>query len=308
MFQLSNQFTTGVENSNWQRLPTRQGSAGNSSLRHSGKSEGRSTVRYNRASVNRIWQFIRAVFSTWASGLTGGASAPLAVLALVVNDAIQKRIFAVFAIIFVAVAAFLVWLREVRQREAFEKRFAGLPKLKLAPAGFYTDMRTLRIREGTVQGNFVRLIERPISCIHCRFINDPEVSTPESLARDVTATLEYRNKEDRTLFILDGRWGDTDQPQPGQNTIALLSVDFRIGQTREVNLAFKHPEEEECHGLNNDSYGRPDWKDPRWRLDGTDFSVTIRLRGPYIDNRWRVRFRNPGAGREFETVGFEILN
>ena len=44
--------------------------------------------------------------------MTGGASAPLAVLALIVDDAIQKRIFAVFAIVFVAVAVFLVWLRD----------------------------------------------------------------------------------------------------------------------------------------------------------------------------------------------------
>jgi hypothetical protein len=204
-----------------------------------------------------------------------------------------------------AVSVFLVWLREVQKREKLEQRFAGLPKVKLAPDGFYADMRTLRIREGTIQGNLVRMIQRPISCIHCRFINDPEVSTPESVAQNITATLEFRDANNRMLFTLDGRWGDTDQPQPGQTTIDLLSVDFQIGQTREVDIAFKHPEEAESHGLNNDSYGRPDWKDPRWRLDGEDFSVVIRLRGPYIDNRWQCYFRNPGVERPLETGDFE---
>jgi hypothetical protein len=101
------------------------------------------------------------------------------------------------------------------------------------------------------------------------------------------------------LFILDASWGDTNQSQPGHTTIDLLSVDFQIGQTREVDVDFKNPEEAESHGLNNDSQGRPDWKDPRWRLDGEEFSVVIRLRGPYIHNSWQGYFRNPGVGQPF---------
>ena len=76
-----------------------------------------------------------AVFSTWASGLTGGASAPLIVAALVDNDAVQKKMFGVFAVLCMAVSVFLVWLREVQRREKLDERFAGLPKLKLAPDG-----------------------------------------------------------------------------------------------------------------------------------------------------------------------------
>ena len=205
----------------------------------------------------RIWQFVCAVFSTWASGITGGASAPLAIAALVDNDDMQKKLFATFALLCVAVSVFLVWLREVQRREKVEQRLTGLPNLRLATDGFYADMRTLRIREGTVQRDFVRTIQRTISCIHCRFINDPEVPTPESLAQNVTATIEFRDVNDRMLFTLDGRWGDTDQPQPGQTTIDLLSVDFQIGQTRELDIAFKHPEEAESHGLNNVSRFAP---------------------------------------------------
>jgi hypothetical protein len=122
----------------------------------------------------------------------------------------------------------------------FEQRFAGLPKLRLAPGGFYADMRTLRIKDA-VQGSFVGPIELPIFCIHCRFINDPEVATPESVAQKITSTIEFRDAINRVLFTIDGRWGDTDQPQPGQATIELLSVDFQIGQTREVDIAFKYP-------------------------------------------------------------------
>jgi hypothetical protein len=257
--------------------------------------------------VKRIAQFVSAVFSTWASGLTGGASAPLAIAALIDDDVTQKRLLIAFAVLCMAVSVFMVWLREVRKRERLEQRFAGLPKLELTAGGFYADMRTLRIREGTDQGTFVRMIQRPISCIHCRFINDPNVSTPEAVAQNITATLEFRNTADQPLFTLDGRWGDTDQPQPGQATIDLLSVDFQIGQTREVDIAFKHPQEAESHGLNNDSYGRPDWKDPRWRLDGEDFSVVIRLRGPYVDKKWRCYFRNVGVGQPLEAGQIQAL-
>ena len=205
--------------------------------------------------MNRIRQFVREVFSTWASGLTGGASAPLAIAALVDNDSTQKKLFATFAVLCMTVSVFLVWLREIQRREKLEQRFAGLPKLKLAPVGFYGDMRTLRITEGTIQGNFARISQRPISSLHCRFTNDPEVSTPESIAQNITPTVEFHDANNRVLFVLDGRWGDTDQPKPGRTTIDLLSVDFQIGQTREVDIAFKHPEEAESHGLNNDSYG-----------------------------------------------------
>jgi hypothetical protein len=105
------------------------------------------------------------------------------------------------------------------------------------------------------------------------------------------------------LFFLDARWGDTDQPQPGQMTIALLSVDFKVGQTRELDIAIKFPEDADCHGMNNDSYGHPDMKDPRWRLTGTDFWAIVRLRGPYVDKRWRFDFRNPGVGQSLEARG-----
>jgi hypothetical protein len=57
--------------------------------------------------------------------------------------------------------------------------------------------------------------------------------------------------------------------------------------------SFEHPEEAESYGL--------DWKDPLWKLDGEDFSVVIRLGGPYIDNRWHCYFRNPGVGQPFAT-------
>ena len=250
---------------------------------------------------------MRAVFSTWASGLTGGASAPLAIAALINNDDIQRKLFATFAVLCMAISVFLVWLREAQRRERLEQRFAGLPKLRLSPDGFYADVRTVRSREATIQGIVIRTSDLPIFCIHCRFINDPEVSTLESIARNVTATMEFRDANNRLLFTLDGRWGDTDQPQPGQTTIDLLSVDFQIGQTREVDIAFKYPGDADSYGFNNDSYGRPDWRDPRWRLDGEDFSLVIRLRGPYIDNRWQCYFRNPGVGQPFEARGIQSV-
>jgi hypothetical protein len=167
------------------------------------------------------------VFSTWASGVTGVASAPLAIAALVDNDSMQRRLFATFALLCVAGSVFLVWLREAQKREELEQRFAGLPRLMLAQSGFYPDTRTLRAREQAIHGSFVRMSEMPIFCIHCRFVNDPEVATPEAVAQKITATIEFRDVSNRELFTLDGRWGDTDQPQPGQvSKIPLLFPGF----------------------------------------------------------------------------------
>jgi hypothetical protein len=228
-------------------------------------------------------------------------------MAFVLKETWMKTVSAVFAASCFLAAAFLVWKREREQAESLSARFRGLPLLRLVPGGFYGDIRTLGIRRVTSGGESA-VDTQPLSSIHVRFINDPLVPTPEGAARGVIATIEFQDMRGGALFQLDGRWGDTDQPLPGSPTVQLLSVDFQIGQTRELDIAMKLPRDADCHGINNDSYRAPNLKDARWRLVGPEFYAIVRLRGAYVDRRWRLHFRNPGAGSALEALDAEELD
>jgi len=259
--------------------------------------------------MSRFGQFVKALYSAWGSGITGTASAPLAIAALLVKDSTQKLAYGMFAGAFFLIANFLVWRTEREKRDALEQRLSGLPLIKLAPQGFYTQNRQLNIHEKLRDTDVtIRTITREMSCLLARFINDPASPTPDSIARDITATIRFEDAAGKELFWLDARWGDTDQPTPGTSTIDLQSVDFAIGQTREVDIAFKLPEVEDCYRVNNDSYGNPDFKDSRWRLQGTEFCATVRLRRPYVDKSWRFHFRNPGTEKNLEACDYKELS
>lgn len=175
--------------------------------------------------------------------------------------------------------------------------------MKLAPDGFYADTRTLRINEIIAEtGEVVRSESKEMSCVHAGFVNDPVVPTPDGVAKDVLGIVEFFDATGKKLYFLDGRWADTDQPQPETPTVQLLSVNIPIGQTREMDIAFKYPEDDDCYGVNNDSYRTSDFRDPRWKLTGSDFYAIVRLRAPYIDKRWRFSFRNLGSGKGLEAV------
>jgi RNA polymerase primary sigma factor len=47
-----------------------------------------------------------------------------------------------------------------------------------------------------------------------------------------------------------------------------------------VGVAIKYRKDEECYGVNNDSYGHPLLKNPNWRLDGKEFSAVLAGMGP----------------------------
>src|SRR6266851_3022773 len=168
----------------------------------------------------RLKQFLMALYSTWGSGLTGSASAPLVILAFVLKESWMRTTSATFAGLCFIAATFLVWKKEREQAEVLAAKFNGLPVMKLAPQGFYADTRTLRINNLIAQtGEVVSSEEKVMSCVHARFVNDPASPTPEAVAKDVIATVQFFDSSGTELYFLDGRWGDTDQPQPGVSTI-----------------------------------------------------------------------------------------
>ena len=80
-----------------------------------------------------MWKdFIRAFYSSWGSGVTGTASAPLFVIAFMANG-VPRYISAAFAIVFLFVASYMVWAKE--RRYVIELRGRPEVSLRISRAG-----------------------------------------------------------------------------------------------------------------------------------------------------------------------------
>lgn len=247
-----------------------------------------------------VINWVKAVWDHWIWLLTGSIiAAGIGVGEHYTGSPVGWGWYATLIGVALLSACFRAWQAEHQALKCEQDKHnaASLPNIVLAPNGLRVETRYLG--QG---GN----ITTPLSCLNAYFMNDPQFSTERSVARDITSTIVYREKASGTeLFSLNGRWGDTQQPRTAsevQTSVHLLPTDFPIGVTRELNLAFKHPPDQECYGFSNQTYGSPDWRAPQWRLSGEEFIVEVRLRGPYVDRSWTFDFRNPGAGTELQIL------
>jgi hypothetical protein len=196
-----------------------------------------------------IWDYVKALWAEWNTRLMGLLAAPLAIGAAFISDEKWKTTSWIVAAVMFVIASFLVWRREFKERVALQQKEEGLPNIILVPRGFYVEDRLLLMSD-TIgpQGQAINVRQKTMNSLLARLMNDPIRSTAEAIAKDVTARITFYNSQNRELFFMDARWGDANRPKPGQSNIELLSADFSIGQTRELDIAFKLPEDENCWG------------------------------------------------------------
>jgi hypothetical protein len=178
-----------------------------------------------------------------------------------------------------------------------KEQLTDIPRLHVVEGGFYKDVRTLSSEDA--RGRFTPLGE--LSCLHVKFMNDPKRSTGMSIARQVLAEIVFTDaKTEGEICRVRGRWGDTLEPSrlPQHLTPedALATVDFAIGQIRELDIAYKYPDEQECYAMSNDTYGRPDWRYEKQKTLCNEIKARVRLRGVGVDASWEFRFENPNRG------------
>ncbi len=133
-----------------------------------------------------------------------------------------------------------------------------------------------------------------------RVVNDPQRPSPTAEAKGVTAKVTI-SRNGRTVREVDGRWSESEQPHRRirnlQSITDLLHMDIGIGDERSVDLVFKAVADRDAYIFNNDSYlCPPDMKKPDHRLEPGDYEVRVRLRAPRVDEVFKFRFINPGAG------------
>jgi len=176
---------------------------------------------------------------------------------------------------------------------------AARPLLRVAANGFHHDIRELKALDAST-GRMTRILAH-LSCVHVRFKNDPKVATDTSVARDVLAEISFYDESSRDLLCsLQGRWGDTLEPpllRDGTPEEKLATVNFAIGQERELNIAFKYQREPECYGMSNDSYKVSGWKHDKYKLSCSKIRAHVRLRSSNgVDSSWDLWFDNPSTG------------
>src|SRR5262249_50840343 len=132
--------------------------------------------------------------------------------------------------------------------------------------------------------------------LHLRLRSDTNTPLPSerSFARHVGATVAALNGDGNEMFEMHARWSDEPQPPnlgPAAAVPDILTVDFALGQSREIDLCFIAGDGN-VYGFNNDSYHHDNLIDPRWRMDGNNHCLRVRVQGLLIDAMYMLTFES----------------
>lgn len=228
-------------------------------------------------------QFLRAVFTDWASGITGVASAPLAITAQFFDPVILKVLLNLFAVGCFVFAAYWVWRKEHSKVEAFENNLPNLEALNF----------TADVREAVPDSTF----------LHLRIKNNPSpLAGNDAEAINVRAHITFYDEDGEDCFLIEGRWSDTPQPPmvykspvvTQQPTSDFTRVNFTIGQIQELAIAFKRAGDKVCYPFNHENYQYQDFRNVRRTLSGKKFTAIVEVRGQRVHKRWKLTFENVG--------------
>jgi hypothetical protein len=225
--------------------------------------------------------------------MSGGASILLTVLGTVLPAKVPHWAFWIAAGLCLLVACFRAWSGEHEAREALEKRIAGFPNLVLEQNGFRVGSRII-VRHSSPRCSPEDQVKHYASAFvaSLTFTNDPKSPTDESVANSVTASVAIHDADSgRLLCSCPGRW----IPEHGDIYLseeATKAVDFSIGGRNVLGITLKLPPDYQCFAFDQNPCWHPALPDRS--LSGSEFRAVVRLRCPYFDRTWTVRFRDLG--------------
>ena len=235
-----------------------------------------------------MWRFTREIFSEWGTRVTGTFSAILFVLALLTGG-VPHLVSLSFAIVCVYLASYSVWQRTRRQLDRAEAVISGFPRILTAQDALRHQLVgfTLPSREGVT-----------VSALKLFVTNQPVFNTGDSTAEDVRATLTFRDQKGNLLFSMDARWADSTTPPERdrfKDITEILAVKFAPGQTRPIDIAFKHIQDDgNCYAMNHENYGGwPLLKMPDHKLPFGTILVEADIQAPRLRSVVHLQFSNP---------------
>jgi len=265
---------------------------------------------------NRGWEYVVAVFGVYKTKVSGWVFAIFAIgltitTAFVVNNPSKYVMLIRWAAILTSAAAIWMvfiaeydaWRVERNRAKGAEKQLADIederPRLKLKePGAIYIET----INQSAPVGG--QLYRQTVLFLKLRLVNDPAKPYPTAHARGIRAKIDFRRCSDGTHFLsIDGRWAESDQPSsisPLESKAHLLAADFGIGEERSLDVAYYDKRTSSYYAWNNDNYNYDFFTYPHHLLEGNYFQVDIRIRGEWIDELIKFRFKAHGGTFEIE--------
>jgi hypothetical protein len=248
------------------------------------------------ATIGTFGKYIRSLLTGWAA-LMSTVSLALLFLPTTFPDKYRWCIWLAAALCF-AGANFMAWKHEYQKAQTVENKLNDIeeakPKIELRqPNAIYVEPISIEHRISGVPGHW-----KTVPFVKMRFVNNPKINYPNSVARRVSARVKIFDLSGNCRVDMAGRWDDTMQASAiplGHSKTELLFVDFGIKQEHGLDIAFR-----DTDGVfiawNNDSYDYPDVRKPEYVLPGKEFQVEVKLSAVWVDETFRFQFKGGDNG------------
>jgi hypothetical protein len=153
-----------------------------------------------------------------------------------------------------------------------------------------------------LRGSPLFINEKPIYFIwQAWFQNKPKIRNEQSIAKDVTALIEFWEIPDRKLYrTVFGQWAETNAPvnithNPSDGK---LKTDMQPNnEYHKLSIVIKYPEENECYAYARENFtSDPTFHNPTFVLSNSQYLVRIRLEGLSVEEEFELKLVNPGKG------------
>lgn len=203
--------------------------------------------------------------------------------------------FLIISILLFLLGTYVAWRKEYEVAEKLRELESTKPRIRLrGPQEAYIEPISQNWQGTITKAQFLKL----------KFINDPECPHHNAVATDVRAHVEYyRSSDNKLVQSIEGRWSRSDEPSassPLQSKTYLLPAKFGIGEEHELDIAYYNETTKRYYVWNNENYKHENFLNPAYLLDGSEFSVDIRLRGTLVDEHYSLRFKSTNGTFEVE--------
>jgi len=141
------------------------------------------------------------------------------------------------------------------------------------------------------------------------FENDPLACTSESIARKVSAKIDFYDAETGDCISVHGRWAAIVE-RKGRTVMSseTLVDEIQINGTKELIVAIKDPDDGTCYGMSTDAFHEQaltfggTGPSSHWIVKGMNVDAVIRIRGINVDQCFVLEFNNEGKATAFASV------
>ena len=244
-----------------------------------------------------IFAFLRAFGHRSLTLMSGPLTVPFVFAGLYVQQAWQKMLFGVMAVLCATCATYLVWKAE---RERAENLRTELAEVRATLKQMSDDSPNLTLRD-------IQIASFPGHVVgELWFQNLPTALPSErSIARAVTADVELRGITDVTYFLrFKAEWlvtsADTHVGFSGFETTRDI-LPNKV--TEKLALWLQHRGEANAYAFCRDNYlEHKDWRHPDFAIPPGRYAVEVTLTGIGVSSRTLCELINPADGSDLSTL------